>query len=96
MLDAFTGPGQSPSVTDYLAVGQKTDGGSDERVVLFIKLGEGEKLTAEFESKIKAAIRTRRSARHVPSRVSAHPCFASHSFQTIFADHPGSRHTIYP
>lgn len=70
MLDAFTGPGQSPVIVDYLAVGQKTDGGADERVVLFIKLGEGEMLTAEFDSKIKAAIRTRRSARHVPSRVS--------------------------
>lgn len=80
MLDAFTGPGQSPAIVDYLAVGQKTDGGADERVVLFIKLGEGEMLTAGFESKIKAAIRTRRSARHVPSRVGVRLRIADTSF----------------
>ena len=56
-------------MSDYLAVGQKTDGGADERVVLFVKLPSGHELSGAFESRIKAEIRSRRSARHVPARV---------------------------
>ena len=70
VLDAFTRPQHTPTLVDYLAVGQKTEGGADERVVLFVKLGQGEKLDAEFEGTIKKTIRSRRSARHVPARVS--------------------------
>ncbi|KAF5333725.1 hypothetical protein D9611_002601 [Ephemerocybe angulata] len=69
VLDAFTGSGKNPTLVDFLAVGQKTEGGADERVILFVKLGEGETLSAEFESTVKATIRSRRSARHVPARV---------------------------
>ncbi|KAF8165335.1 acetoacetyl-CoA synthetase [Crassisporium funariophilum] len=56
-------------VADYLAVGQKTDGGSDERVVLFVKLLLGHTISDDFEAKIKAEIRARRSPRHVPARI---------------------------
>ncbi|KAF9485344.1 acetoacetyl-CoA synthetase [Pholiota conissans] len=56
-------------ISDYLAVGQKTDGGADERVVLFIKLPAQHELSPEFEAKIKADIRARRSPRHVPARI---------------------------
>lgn len=56
-------------MVDYLAVGQKIDGGADERVVLFVKLPPETALTPEFEAKIKSEIRTRRSPRHVPARV---------------------------
>ena len=56
-------------VLDYLAVGQKTDGGTDERVVLFIKLPPGQDLSPTFEAKIKSEIRSYRSPRHVPARV---------------------------
>lgn len=56
-------------VLDYLAVGQKTDGGADERVVLFIKLPPGQDLSPTFERRIKSEIRSRRSPRHVPARV---------------------------
>jgi len=56
-------------VTDYLAVGQKTDGGADERVILFVKLPMGQEISDQFEQKIKAEIRARRSPRHVPARV---------------------------
>ena len=56
-------------ILDYLAVGQKTDGGADERVVLFIKLSLGQDLSPDFEARIKSEIRTRRSARHVPAKV---------------------------
>ncbi|TEB30279.1 acetoacetyl-CoA synthetase [Coprinellus micaceus] len=69
VLDAFTGPQHTPRLVDYLAVGQKTEGGADERVILFVKLGQGEKLDSEFEGTIKKTIRSRRSARHVPARV---------------------------
>ncbi len=56
-------------VSDYLAVGQKTDGGADESVILFVKLPPGYELSSSFESRIKAEIRAQRSARHVPARV---------------------------
>ena len=56
-------------VLDYLAVGQKTDGGADDRVVLFIKLPPGQDLSPSFEARIKSEIRSRRSPRHVPARV---------------------------
>jgi len=56
-------------VSDYLVVGQKTDGGADERVILFVKLPPGHDLSSSFESRLKAEIRAQRSARHVPARV---------------------------
>lgn len=62
---------------DSLAVGQKIDGGIDERVVLFVKLPEGYNLSADFEEKIKTEIRARRSPRHVPARVRALLCLLS-------------------
>ncbi|EPQ59247.1 acetoacetyl-CoA synthetase [Gloeophyllum trabeum ATCC 11539] len=67
----FSGSTSHPTGTiiDYLAVGQSLEGGADERVVLFIKLMEGERMSAELERKIKEEIRVRRTARHVPSRI---------------------------
>ena len=56
-------------ISDCLAVGQKIAGGTDERVILFVKL-EGERCSEELVKKIKTEIRARRSARHVPERVS--------------------------
>jgi acyl-coenzyme A synthetase/AMP-(fatty) acid ligase len=60
----------SRPIVDCLAVGQVTDGGVDERVILFVKLEEGESLSFDLENKVKAEIRAQRSPRHVPSRVS--------------------------
>ena len=57
------------TVVDCLAVGQGIEQGTDERVVLFVKLLEGETLTTELEKRIRQEIRTRRSARHVPAKV---------------------------
>jgi len=57
------------AIVDCLAVGQAIDKGSDERVILFVQLLEGEKLTEELEKRIKEEVRSRRSPRHVPSRV---------------------------
>jgi len=58
------------SPVDAIVVGQKIDGGADERVVLFVKLPSGETLSHDLEQKIRAEIRKRRSPRHVPARVS--------------------------
>ena len=57
------------TIVDCLAVGQRLADG-DERVILFVKLLEGQVLTTELEARIRTEVRTRRSARHVPARVS--------------------------
>ncbi|GBE79455.1 Malonamoyl-CoA synthetase vrtB [Sparassis crispa] len=57
------------AIVDSLVIGQGIAKGADERVILFIKLLEGQVLSAELEKRIKAEIRVRRSARHVPARV---------------------------
>ncbi|KAI9000978.1 acetoacyl-CoA synthetase [Trametes punicea] len=57
------------TVVDSLVVGQSIARGTDERVILFVKLLEGQVLTEELEKRIKAEIRARRSARHVPARI---------------------------
>jgi acetoacetyl-CoA synthetase len=62
-------PSVESVVLDCLAAGQKIQGGVDERVVLFIKLPEGHRLTQEFEEAIKAELRKKRSPRHVPAKV---------------------------
>lgn len=73
-MDASFPPGNplgaANTIIDCLAVGQSIDDGTDERVILFIKLPEGEVLSEEFEKKIKSEVRKSRSPRHVPARVS--------------------------
>jgi len=54
-------------VEDCCAVGQKWKG--DERVLLFIKTPEGKALEASAVTRIKDAIKTRLSSRHVPELV---------------------------
>ena len=54
-------------IEDSLVVGQ--DWEDDVRVILFVKLAEGAALTAELEKKIKKAIRTGCSPRHVPAKI---------------------------
>jgi len=65
----FSSPTVDHTIMDSLAVGQKIDGGSDERVILFVKLSDGQQLSAEFIRQISSEIRLRRSPRHVPARV---------------------------
>lgn len=65
----FSNSSTEYAIVDYLAVGQKIDGGVDERVILFIKLPPGNELTPAFETKLKAEIRSRRSPRHIPARI---------------------------
>ncbi|KIJ56671.1 hypothetical protein M422DRAFT_149201 [Sphaerobolus stellatus SS14] len=61
-------PGINPAhiVHDALAVGQSIHDGTDERVILFVKLGSGAQVTQEFHRAIRTQIRTKRSPRHVP------------------------------
>ena len=58
-------------VAEAVCVGQSWD--SDTRVVLFVVLGEGAELDDELRSRIRQAIRTGASPRHVPARIVAVP-----------------------
>ncbi|GIC92377.1 uncharacterized protein Aud_008843 [Aspergillus udagawae] len=56
-------------VDDSLCVGQRRPSDNDERVVLFLKMKQGATFTADLVSRVRAAIRQRLSARHVPSYI---------------------------
>ncbi len=56
-----------PEIADSLVVGQ--DWQDDVRVILFIKLREGEQLTDDLARRIKKAIRENASPRHVPAKI---------------------------
>jgi acetoacetyl-CoA synthetase len=65
-------PGLSREMTvvDALCVGQKIGAEkADERVLLFVKLLEGVKLTPGLSAAIAKEVRNRRSPRHVPAKV---------------------------
>nr|MDO8098554.1 acetoacetate--CoA ligase [Candidatus Njordarchaeota archaeon] len=54
-----------PEVADSLAVGQSWKG--QQRIILFVKLAAGEKLTDELKKKISTLLREKASPRHVPA-----------------------------
>lgn len=54
-------------IADSLAVGQKWK--DDERIILFVKLNQGYKLTEELKNRIKKALREEASPRHVPALI---------------------------
>jgi acetoacetyl-CoA synthetase len=56
-----------PEVADSLCVAQKWDG--DERIVLFVKLDGDLQLTGNLRQRIRGAIRTRLTPRHLPRKV---------------------------
>nr|WP_255561600.1 acetoacetate--CoA ligase [Pseudohoeflea sp. DP4N28-3] len=56
-------------VLEALCIGQEWQ--DDVRVVLFVRLAEGAELDAALEQKIRTAIRTGASPRHVPARIVA-------------------------
>lgn len=60
---------QLPEVKESIAVGQDWD--DDVRVILFVVMQEGEKLTPDITSRIKTVIRNGASPRHVPAKVIA-------------------------
>lgn len=61
ILDQF-----SSLVEDSICVGQRRPQESDERVILFLKMRKGAKFDQELMRRIKTAIRTSLSSRHVP------------------------------
>ncbi|KAJ7141328.1 acetoacetate-CoA ligase [Mycena epipterygia] len=61
----------SPELNDYLCVGQRRPQDVDERVLLFVKMREGYKFDDALIARIKTAIRTGLSPRHVPAYVFA-------------------------
>ncbi|MCU0561541.1 MAG: acetoacetate--CoA ligase [Desulfobacterales bacterium] len=60
-----------PEVVDSVVIGQNWK--NDVRVILFVKLPEGEQLTEALTKKIKDTIRTLASPRHVPAKIIAVP-----------------------
>ncbi|MHA1273920.1 MAG: acetoacetate--CoA ligase [Promethearchaeota archaeon] len=61
---------QLPEIEDSLAIGLKDiKDGTFKKIVLFIKLAEGYKLTDDLKEKIKKELREKASPRHVPGLI---------------------------
>lgn len=56
-----------PGVVEAVAVGQEWE--DDTRIVLFLKLAEGVRLTDALQAEIRSRLRTHASPRHVPARI---------------------------
>ena len=56
-------------IDDSLCVGQRRDVDQDERVLLFVKMRPGHRLSTELSAEIKNKIRGALSPRHVPSYI---------------------------
>ncbi|WVQ74813.1 acetoacetate-CoA ligase [Cryptococcus sp. DSM 104548] len=59
---------EEEGVEECLVVGLMVAGGSDEKVVCFVKMREGRVLGEGLVGRMKASIRGARSARHVPAK----------------------------
>lgn len=59
----------SQGIEETLVVGLLVEGGTDEKVVLFIKTRQGVELDEVLVKRVKTAIRLARSARHVPAKI---------------------------
>jgi len=62
---------QLPEVIESLVIGQTMSGsgGDDVRIVLFVRLAEGETLTDALRDRIRAQIRENTSPHHVPKKI---------------------------
>ncbi len=62
---------QLPEVVESVAIGQEIGGGDsgDVRIVLFVRLREGERLDRKLEERIRAQIRENTSPLHVPKMI---------------------------
>jgi acetoacetyl-CoA synthetase len=60
---------QIAEVAEGLAIGQEWD--NDVRIILFVRLIEGQVLTPELNDRIRAQIRNGASPRHVPAKIIA-------------------------
>lgn len=56
-------------IADSICVGQRRPSDTDERVMLFLLMKPGVAFTADLVTRVKSAIRTELSARHVPAFV---------------------------
>ena len=61
------------AVEDALCIGRRREQDTDETVVLFLKMKEGEQYTDKLAGDIKAVVRKELSARHVPGIVDECP-----------------------
>ena len=62
---------QMDEIDDSVVIGQNWK--NDIRVILFVQLAAGQKLTEELKNKIKQTIRTNASPRHVPAKILSVP-----------------------
>ena len=58
---------QMPEIEDSLVVGQDWKG--DVRVILFVKMAQGQELTDQIKNQIRTTLRTNASPRHVPAKI---------------------------
>jgi acetoacetyl-CoA synthetase len=56
-----------PEIADSLAVGQNL--GEDQRIILFVKMVSGQRLSEDLKEKIKKALRAEASPKHVPALI---------------------------
>ncbi len=62
---------QFPEIVESVAIGQEFE--NDTRIILFVKLVEGQELTDDLVARIKSELRNKRTPRHVPALVRAVP-----------------------
>jgi acetoacetyl-CoA synthetase len=62
---------QFDEIEDSVVIGQSW--GNDVRVILFVKMAPGHALDAEMAARLRTAIRTNASPRHVPAKILAVP-----------------------
>jgi acetoacetyl-CoA synthetase len=60
-------------VADALCIGRRRETDTDETVVLFLKMNEGQELSPDLVAKIKTTIKQGLSARHVPAVIDECP-----------------------
>ena len=60
---------QLPEVVESLVIGQQVGAGEDVRIVLFVRLADGQALDAALEDRIRAQIRQHASPHHVPKKI---------------------------
>ena len=65
--EIYTQMEKLPEIADSLAIGQNYQ--EDQRVILFVKLAPGYKMTDELKEKIRKMLRENASPRHVPARI---------------------------
>jgi acetoacetyl-CoA synthetase len=63
----------APEVADALCIGRRRETDTDETVVLFLKMNDGQELSPNLVARIKSTIKQGLSARHVPAVIDECP-----------------------